>query len=93
MSLLEDLACVRPVGLTPSDSTTFLPPLMGIEVFAPGNVTIVTDTNRTEVLPFPSVANGGCYPCRYWGRIWQVKATGTDVGFSSTNLKGLRKFG
>jgi len=87
-SFLHQLTNFRIVALTQSDSTVYEPPLRGIDVFAPGDVSIVAPQGDTITLPFPSVANGGSYPYRYWCPIRQVRDTGTAV--ADADLRGIR---
>lgn len=77
-----------PVAIVQSDTTTFNPPLAGIDVFTTGDVSILTELGVTITKTFPAVAAGGSYPYRWLVRIVKVFDTNTTVADAA--LVGLK---
>lgn len=88
MSLLADLTNLRGVAIVQSDTTVYDPPLLALEIFTTGDVSIVQPDGTTVTKTFPAAADGGAYPYRWWIRIRQVKDTGTTVADAA--LLGIR---
>lgn len=86
--MLQDIANLRGIPIVQSDTTIYSPPLLGLEIFTPGDVAIVTPDGTAITKTFPAVADGGEYPVRWWLRIRQVMNTGTSVADAA--LLGLK---
>ena len=72
---------------TSAGDHTFDTCLRGVDVFAPGDVHVTDDIGNDVTLTFPTVANGGCYPCRY---IAQIRTIHDDSTVADSDLIGLR---
>lgn len=79
MSILADITNLRGIPIVQSDTTVYDPPLLALDVFTTGDVAIVTPDGTAITKTFPTAANGGRYPHRWWIRIRQVLDTGTTV--------------
>lgn len=82
MNALNDSPC--PIAIVQSDTTVFNPPLLGLDIFAPGDVSIKNERDTTITKTFPAIASEGVgYPFRWWVRVRQVLDTNTTVADAS----------
>lgn len=88
MSFISNLANITGVNVVSSDTTVFRPPLIGIDVFTAGDLSIVDHAGTTITRTFPTQADGGSYPHRWMIRIRQVRNTDTTI--VNAALLGLR---
>lgn len=71
-----------------SDSTIYEPPLYGLIVWAPGDLSYKNERGSTITRTFPAVAAGGYYPVAFITKIRQVLDTSTTL--TDAQILGLR---
>lgn len=68
------------VPIVQSDTTVYDPPLLALEIYTAGDVSVVeAHTGTTITKTFPTAANGGSYPYKWEINIRSVLDTNTTV--------------
>lgn len=77
------------VPIVQSDTTTYNPPLRALQIFAAGNVEVVTPQGQTILKAIPDAAAGGALPFLWEIPISKVMETNTTV--ADAGLLGYRE--